>query len=141
MHIHTYTYAHTHTGQFEESLRLALFCYLVTLTVVDHKQRLRYLDCIQINSPVSSNNRDLFYLHVHVEFDSWSGVSTWSMVDAVVAWCYWESPAVMGGCLVPWEWFVPLKFFSEFWVASGSNSLFSEKFVKVFSYLGSSAWW
>ncbi len=61
-HTHTYIYTHTHTDQFEESLRLTLFCYLVTLNEVDHKQRLRYLYCIQINSPVFSNNRDLFGL-------------------------------------------------------------------------------
>ncbi len=41
---------------------LALFIYLVTLTELDHKQRLRYLYGIQVNSAVSSNNRDLFGL-------------------------------------------------------------------------------
>ncbi len=46
------------------SLRLALFCYLVTLTGVDHKQRHHYLDCIQNNSPLSSNNRDLCHLRI-----------------------------------------------------------------------------
>ncbi len=57
-YIQTHTHMHTHTGQFEESLWLAL----LTLTEVDHKQILCYLYCIQINSPVSSNNRDLFGL-------------------------------------------------------------------------------
>ncbi len=40
---HIHTYAHTHTSgvlRLEESLKLALFCYLVTLTEVDHKQGL-----------------------------------------------------------------------------------------------------
>ncbi len=47
---YAHTYAHTHTGQefcgFEESLSPALFCCLLTLPEVDHKQRLRYLYCI-----------------------------------------------------------------------------------------------
>ncbi len=59
----THTYAHTHRSgalRFEESLSLAHFCYLVTLTEVDQKQRIRYLCCIHINSQVSRHNRDLF---------------------------------------------------------------------------------
>ncbi len=85
---------------------LALFIYLVTLTELDHKQRLRYLYGIQVNSAVSSNNRDLFGL---VAF-SWVWQLIWCslMVDGnlrlllVVVWCHWGTPLVIGSFFVMW---------------------------------------
>ncbi len=124
------TYTHTfRVLQLEESLKLALLCYLVTSTR-GRSQAETLLSLLHTDQFISSVR---LWRIVRLLALSWAVRRSYRFLrmaegipvaDWLLAWCHWGNPSCdwrLPGSFVTW-W--PLKFFSSFHVVSGFQGFF-----------------